>query len=222
MSTIVDKKGMIFICISKGKKFISILLLISVILSVFNLSAFALSWKSGSYNECDDKYADTRDAVYTALTEDLGLNHAAACGVLGNIWAESEFNSNCSYSVYYGLCQWSTSYYDMSELKTEEKQIEFLCDSLRNTSTHKKLLALENSKEGALEAEEIFRTEYERCGTQAKARRQNATLYYYENLEIEKEKEIKTEVDNGEMEEVLSNLLNSLIVALNSLQNLNI
>ncbi len=46
--------------------------------------------------------------IYEYLTEELGLNHAAACGVLGNIHLESAFFPLAlgDGGTSYGICQW--------------------------------------------------------------------------------------------------------------------
>ncbi|MDD6190320.1 MAG: phage tail tip lysozyme [Firmicutes bacterium] len=56
--------------------------------------------------ECFAESAETTSAVYRYLTEKLGLNKAAACGVMANIYAESGMVSNNlenTYNVLYGL-----------------------------------------------------------------------------------------------------------------------
>lgn len=46
--------------------------------------------------------------VYTYLTEEAGLNHAAACGILANMQLESGFTATIwdPSGVSFGLCQW--------------------------------------------------------------------------------------------------------------------
>ena len=46
--------------------------------------------------------------IYNYLTQEMGLNIAAACGVLANIYAESSFNPNLTgdNGTSYGICQW--------------------------------------------------------------------------------------------------------------------
>lgn len=50
----------------------------------------------------------TERSVFEFLTTELGLNSAAACGVLANIEAESNFilTSYGDGGTSYGLCQW--------------------------------------------------------------------------------------------------------------------
>ncbi|MCD8048108.1 MAG: phage tail tip lysozyme, partial [Clostridia bacterium] len=49
--------------------------------------------------------------VYDFLIDEMGLNAAAACGVLANIRAESSFNPNAlgDSGTSYGICQWHNS-----------------------------------------------------------------------------------------------------------------
>ena len=53
------------------------------------------------------------DIVYSYLRSFFGLNHAAACGILGNIKHESGFNSmiHGDGGTSYGLCQWHNGRY---------------------------------------------------------------------------------------------------------------
>lgn len=51
--------------------------------------------------------------IYFYLVDELGLNHAAACGVLANIQMESNFNQLAigDGGTSYGLCQWHNERY---------------------------------------------------------------------------------------------------------------
>ncbi len=51
---------------------------------------------------------EVMNAVYSYLRNDLGFNHAAACGILGNIQYESGSNPGAvgDGGTSYGLCQW--------------------------------------------------------------------------------------------------------------------
>ena len=46
--------------------------------------------------------------IYSYLTGEMGLNHAAACGVLGNVQCESDFDPRVigDGGTSYGICQW--------------------------------------------------------------------------------------------------------------------
>jgi len=53
------------------------------------------------------------ETVFTYLTETMGLTNAAACGVMANIKAESEFIADIgSSSSGYGICQWTGPRYN--------------------------------------------------------------------------------------------------------------
>ena len=56
--------------------------------------------------------------IFTFVTEEMGLNSAAACGILANIEAESSFNLTTigDKGTSFGLCQWHNSRYE--DLKT--------------------------------------------------------------------------------------------------------
>lgn len=79
----------------------------------------------------------TQNKVFNFLTEELGLNTAAACGVMANIQEESEFNparqeDKATYGdglgEGYGLCQWS--YSRKSALLSFLRENDFEQDSL--------------------------------------------------------------------------------------------
>ena len=54
------------------------------------------------------------DVIYTFLTDYMGLNSAAACGVLANIERESGFRPDAlgDGGTSYGICQWHNSRWD--------------------------------------------------------------------------------------------------------------
>lgn len=58
-----------------------------------------------------------RDQIYQYLTGTMGLNSAAACGVLANIYAESSFRADVGAVdidglMSFGICQWHASRFD--------------------------------------------------------------------------------------------------------------
>ena len=119
-----------------------------------------------------DKYTNEQKCYYY-LTQKMGLNTAAACGVLSNIRAECSFNPNDQTGKYYGLCQWgdgrlsnmkkycSDNGYDYT---TVEGQMRFLEYELENSypKVLKMLQETSNSPEGAYEAGYNFCYDYER------------------------------------------------------------
>ncbi len=56
----------------------------------------------------------TVKTIYNFLMNDMGLNSAAACGVLANIEKESDFNPNLygDSGTSYGICQWHNSRFE--------------------------------------------------------------------------------------------------------------
>ncbi len=122
-----------------------------------------------------DKYTNEQKCYYY-LTQEMGLNTAAACGILANIRAECSFNQNDQTGKYYGLCQWgdgrlsnmkkycSNNGYDYTSL---EGQLRFLQYELEQSypKVLKMLKETENSPEGAYSAGYNFCYDYERPGT---------------------------------------------------------
>ena len=66
-----------------------------------------------TYAEELEKYQDNRAIIYIFLREELGLNRAAACGILANIHVESRFNPEAlgDNGTSYGICQWHNRRY---------------------------------------------------------------------------------------------------------------
>lgn len=82
--------------------------------------------------------------IFAFVTGELGLNSAAACGILANIEAESNFNLTCvgDSGTSFGLCQWHNSRYDNLksfclmrgyDYRTLEGQLNFMAYELRTT-----------------------------------------------------------------------------------------
>ena len=105
------------------------------------------------------------EKIYLFLTQEVGFNSAAACGVLSNIYSESGFRPTAlnSSGGSYGICQWTGSRktrlqnycnehgYDYTTL---EGQLYFLKYELEQhyTSTQKYLKGVENTADGAYDA----------------------------------------------------------------------
>ena len=106
------------------------------------------------------------------LTREMGLNTAAASGILANIYRESSFNPDAG-SSYYGLCQWgggrltnlrsfcSSNGYSASSL---EGQLRFLAHELEQSysSVLRYLQDVDNSAQGAYDAGYYFCYNFER------------------------------------------------------------
>lgn len=84
----------------------ALILLLSLIMVVSSLS-FSASAASAPTNK-------TVQTIYNFLIDEMGLNSAAACGVLANIEKESDFNPNLygDSGSSYGICQWHNGRFD--------------------------------------------------------------------------------------------------------------
>ena len=111
------------------------------------------------------------DQIYDYITKEMGLNSAAACGILANIRRESSFNPTAGTS-YYGLCQWGggrrsnlqswcgANGYDYTTIKG---QLAFMNHELNTSYTTclNLLKEVEDTEDGAYEAALIFVRRYE-------------------------------------------------------------
>ncbi|MBP3441641.1 MAG: RICIN domain-containing protein [Clostridia bacterium] len=94
------------------KRFIAALLVAVMTLSVAPLERFAkLDLLSPIDLSINASAASNVDTIYNFLKSEVGLNSAAACGVLANIQYESGFNPtaynpNDNGGPSYGICQW--------------------------------------------------------------------------------------------------------------------
>ncbi len=123
-----------------------------------------------------DKYSN-EEKCYLFLVHDMGLNSAAACGIMANIRKESNFNPTAG-SSYYGLIQWGggrkTNLKNFCAEKgygydTLEGQLNFLEHEL--TEGYPKLVKLlksvPNTGDGAYDAAYRFCYDYERPSNKA-------------------------------------------------------
>lgn len=110
--------------------------------------------------------------IYEFLVNEMGLNTAAACGILANIYRESSFNPNATgdKGTSYGICQWHNSRWEAMKTWCNENgydwttligQLNYLKFELsQNNSAYlyngKKIFnyisAVENSAQGAYDA----------------------------------------------------------------------
>ena len=65
--------------------------------------------------------------IYQYLTKEMGLNHAAACGVLANIQHESNFNTFAvgDGGTSYGICQWHNSRFSALMAHCQSKGLDY-------------------------------------------------------------------------------------------------
>lgn len=117
--------------------------------------------------------------IYQFLRQELGLNAAAACGILANIQDESYFNPQASAldtggTHSFGICQWNSGYGRLNELaswcaangydfRSLEGQLRFLQHELSQGYGFDQLKAYPNTAYGAGQAAYHFASVYERC-----------------------------------------------------------
>ena len=142
------------------------------------------------------------DTIYNYLKNELGLNTAAACGFLGNIRVESNFeptayNGNDSGGTHsYGICQWndgaaagdrygalrtwcSNNGYNYTTLSG---QLAFMKHELTSSSYYRlsQLKAVPDTRDGAAQASELVSKYYEGCATSTYETRKNYARTYFD------------------------------------------
>jgi hypothetical protein len=201
------------------KRILCMVLALCMMLAAVPMSAAALSTPNlaALYQAADQAYEDTvnpnrkydvyalttaevqvMDEVYTYLTRTMGLNTAAACGILGNILCESRFDVDdvSSSGKYVGLIQWAgdtvsdTTGYSMKswiaengyELFSVAGQMAYLHYHLAEShdykcdATYSYLKGVENTATGAYNAGYYFCYNYERPGNKESASTLRGTL----------------------------------------------
>ena len=121
----------------------------------------------------------TKKKVYDYLINTLGFNRAAACGIMVNVQEESKFNpaieiidTNEEPSI--GLFQWNgercQAFKDYCDARTLEygsvdAQLQYLSYELKNKKSiqYKKMLAFEDSDQGAYDAAYYWASKFEIC-----------------------------------------------------------
>ena len=116
--------------------------------------------------------------IYEFLTNEMGLNTAAACGIMGNSYYETGFRANITVSSYFGLFmyyaplgnelrEWCVSH--LLDYTTVRGQMEFLRAMFNGevsyydySDLYETLLAIENTADGAYTAGSVFCTEFEK------------------------------------------------------------
>jgi len=147
--------------------------------NVNNVKTYSVSYvsvdTSGNYS-----------AIMSYLMNDMGLNKAASCGILANMYYESKFNPTAG-STYYGLIQWGGgrksnlfNYCANNGLGADslEGQLAFLNYELNSSysSVLSSLYAVSDDEAGAMEAANIVMRSYE--GTSGSGRDTLAASYY--------------------------------------------
>lgn len=120
------------------------------------------------------KAQSNEEYAFFYLTDTLGYNVAAACGIMANISHESHFYPGAgSWSGSYGLCQWgggriyAMEYYCYDhgfDPDSISGQLSFMSHELKNQypGTYNYLMNVENSGDGAYNAAYRFCCDYER------------------------------------------------------------
>lgn len=121
-------------------------------------------------------YSDNETQIYSYLVGTMGLNTAAACGILANIEHESGFNNTAlgDNGTSYGICQWhDTRFTDLKNYcnkqglsyKTITGQLSFLEYELKNTRFFDRLYELmhrvENTSQGAYDVAHAWCVDFE-------------------------------------------------------------
>ena len=118
--------------------------------------------------------ASNEEYAFFYLTDTLGFNVAAACGIMANIRHESNFHPGAgSWGGAYGLCQWMGGRLDGLEYycwdhgfdpESMAGQLSYLVHELRSyyPSTYNYLMNVENSSDGAYKAAYEFCYSFER------------------------------------------------------------
>lgn len=104
-------------------------------------------------------------AIYNYVINTMGLNNAAACGILANIYKESSFNPHAlgDSGTSYGICQWHGSRWDRLKTycsnngldsTTLNGQLKYLEYELKNyySSAWNRLKSAQNSADGAYDS----------------------------------------------------------------------
>lgn len=134
----------------------------------------AILWGEQEASAAADEPLSAEEIIYRYLIDEMGLNTAAACGILANIKSESNFDYTASgdNGHAYGLCQWNGiralklhEYCSSEELGSTsiEGQLAFLHYELETLfpDTWKKLQTVTNDAAGAYEAAYCFCINYE-------------------------------------------------------------
>ena len=120
------------------------------------------------------KAQSNEEYAFFYLTDTLGFNAAAACGIMANIRHESNFHPGAgSWGGAYGLCQWMGGRLDGLEYycwdhgfdpESMAGQLSYLTHELRSyyPGTYNYLMNVENSSDGAYKAAYEFCAKFER------------------------------------------------------------
>ena len=152
------------------------------------------SSSSGSFSSNYDysKLESKVRTVITYLVDEKGLNNAAACGIAGNIKAESSFRTDAvgDNGTSFGICQWhegrGAAMKKMAGPNWSNNltgQLDYLWYELENSyaSVLASLKGVSNNESGAKKAADIFVRRFEipaNVDAQSKIRQANAVSYF--------------------------------------------
>ena len=170
-------------------KLLLLILLTLLFLLIFQAPAEAQQTKQDKY------YYATKTYEYLTLRN---FSPASACGIIGNMMIETSGGTLILkpyvYSPsgnFYGLCQWSTTYYSGAKDLPFEYQLDYLLGTMpwefktfgwcyKEGFTFEDFITLEDPAEAAL----VFAEVYERCGSASYALRQQAAQVAYEYFHL--------------------------------------
>ena len=147
----------------RGNKIISLMLIVGILVTLV-VPAFAIT---------DDQRSSNEETIYRFLCEELGLNSAAACGILANVYVECKFDPQDYYYGYYGIMQWGGSQlsdmedfcynngYDYSTLEGQLQYVKYEMEN-RYLSIYEYMLNCSDDASGAYDAGYYWCYYYER------------------------------------------------------------
>ena len=165
-----------------------------------------------------DKTSINQKEIYRFLTEDLGLNTAAACGIMGNIYYETGYRADITVGDYYGLFMYYPplgealrTWCDSQKLdyRTVDGQMKFLRAMFNGEvayfnyiSLYSSLLETENTANGAYNAGAMFCRQFEKpsdLSNQARLRAEHASgvlFQKYKSSLVETSSKTASHVEN--------------------------
>ena len=179
------------------KKISVFVIIVAMLIGIFASSNVGVSrTESTSYAAAHTVTRTSNEAkVYTYLVKNLGLNTAAASGVMAVMYRESRFRPTAfGCGRYYGLCQWGGSrlkalknYCKKHKLnyKTVDGQLAYLTYELKYTSVGKKTLAYlkkqPNTSTGAYRSGYYFVKYFERGAASLASKYANVGKTFFNN-----------------------------------------
>ena len=153
---------------------------------------FAIEEKEAKWNKRYEEYP-VATKVWKFMKEELNWNDYVCAGVLGNMMAECggqtlalDYRNYDDTGHYYGICQWSKTYYDKIHEANLNEQLSFLKDTVQDEFKtfgykyskgfdYQDFIELEDAEDAAL----AFAKVYERCNSKHyKVRLKNALKAY--------------------------------------------